>query len=92
MMDIGLVDAVDAQSIGVPGQRTFRLRAQAGSSHTWLWLEKETLAALGRAISQLLADRSLARGRPRSAAPLVEDRPRADFEIAVARIGLDFRA
>lgn len=92
MMDLGLVDAVDAQSIGVPGQRTFRLRAQAGPNHTWLWLEKETLAALGRAISQLLADRSLARGRPVAPAPLVEDRARADFEIAVARIGLDFRA
>jgi len=91
MIDLGLVDAVDAQTIGPPGQRTFRVRAQAGSNRVSLWVEKEMLAQLGRAISQLLAERSLARGRPVAAAPPVEDFEHADIEIAVARLGLDFR-
>ena len=91
MIDLGLVDAVDAQSIGPAGQRTFRVRAQAGANRASLWMEKEMLAQLGRAISQLLAERSLARGRPVSAVPGVEDFERADIEIAVARLVLDFR-
>lgn len=92
MIDLGLVDAVDAQSLGVPGQRTFRLRVQAGSNRASLWLEKESLATLGRAISQLLADRSLARGRPAGTPPAVTDFDDGDVEIAVVRLALDFRA
>lgn len=91
MIDLGLVDAIDAQSIGPPGNRTFRVRAQAGSNRASLWMEKEVLAQLGRAISQLLAERSLARGQPVAQAPQVEDFEAGDIEIAVARLGLDFR-
>ena len=40
MIDLGLVDAVDAEAIGQPGQRTFRLRARAGDQYAALWLEK----------------------------------------------------
>ncbi len=92
MIDLGLVDAVDAQALGAPGQRTFRVRVQAGTNRASLWLEKESLAGLGRAISQLLADRSLARGRPTTQPPAVEDFGEGDIDIAVARLGLDFRA
>ena len=91
MIDLGLVDAVDAQAIGAPGQRTFRVRARAGQNRASLWLEKESLATLGRAISQLLADRSQERGRRSEPAPAVEDFQDGDIEIAVARLGIDFR-
>ncbi len=91
MIDLGLVDAVDAQTLGPPGQRTFRVRAQAGSNRASLWVEKEMLSQLGRAISQLLADRSLARGRPTSPVRAVDDFEVGDIEIAVGRLGLDFR-
>jgi uncharacterized repeat protein (TIGR03847 family) len=91
LIDIGLVDAVDAQAIGPPGQRTFRLRAQAGHNRASLWLEKESLATLGRAISQLLADRSQERGRRGEVAPTLEDFDEGNVEIGVARLGIDFR-
>lgn len=92
MIDLGLVDAVDAQALGLPGQRTFRVRAQAGGNHAWLWLEKEQLAALGRALSQLLAERAPRIGRTPSPAAEVDEALRADIELQVARMGLDFHA
>ena len=64
MIDFGMVDAVDAEAIGDPGQRTFRIRVRSGANYAALWLEKEQLSALGRGISQLLADRAPQRGAP----------------------------
>jgi len=92
MIDYGLVDAIDAQSIGPPGGRTFRVRVRSGRNTASLWLEKEQLGALARAISQLLADHSRQRGRPAEAAPTVEDFEVGDVELQVARLGLDFVA
>ncbi|MBM3140166.1 MAG: DUF3090 family protein [Chloroflexi bacterium] len=93
MIDFGLVDAVDAEASGPPGQRTFRLRARVADSYAALWMEKEQLLALGRSFSQLLAERSRQRGRPVGEALPVgnfPDRPDVDFRIA--RLGLDFDA
>ncbi|MEZ4554226.1 MAG: DUF3090 family protein [Dehalococcoidia bacterium] len=91
MIDFGLVDAVDAEAIGEPGQRTFRVRARSGSNYAALWLEKEQLATLGRAISQVLAERSQHRGDPAGQAPslgsFVND-PEVDMQVV--RLGLDF--
>ena len=91
MIDLGLVDAVDAEAIGQPGQRTFRLRARAGATYVALWLEKEQLAALGRSVSQLLAERSMRRGQPGGVVEAVGNFPqRAQVEFQVARMGLDY--
>ncbi|MBM4416616.1 MAG: DUF3090 family protein [Chloroflexi bacterium] len=93
MIDFGMVDAVDAEAIGEPGHRTFRLRARAGAQYLALWMEKQQLAALGRAISQLLAERSRQRGRPPTrAAPLGEFVEHPDVDLQVVRLGLDFDA
>lgn len=92
MIDFGLVDAVDAEAIGQPGQRTFRVRARSGDSYAALWLEKEQLAQLGRLFSQLLAERSKQRGQP----PATELEPVGNFpqqaqvDMQVARLGLDY--
>ena len=64
MIDFGLVDAIDAEAIGQPGQRRFRLRVRSGQEYAALWMEKESVAALGRSFSALLAERSTQRGRP----------------------------
>jgi uncharacterized repeat protein (TIGR03847 family) len=53
--DFGPVSRVDADAVGAPGQRTFRLRVTGGDGIAALWLEKEELQALGVAIDQMLA-------------------------------------
>ncbi len=91
MIDFGLVDAVDAEAIGAPGQRTFRLRARVGDEYAALWMEKEQLGALGRSFSQILAERSRLRGQPAGAVEEVGNFPqRARVEFQVARMGLDY--
>ena len=93
MIDFGLVDAVDAETIGPPGERTFRVRARAGVNHASLWMEKEQLAALGRALSQVLAERSSERGKESEPAPEMGDfQQDVDVEMRIARMGLDFEA
>jgi uncharacterized repeat protein (TIGR03847 family) len=67
-----MVTVLDAEAIGVPGQRRFRLIAGSGNDVVSLWMEKEQLSALGEAISQLLeqlAESKLVRGEiePRAA-------------------------
>ncbi len=91
MIDFGLVDAVDAEAIGQPGQRTFRLRARVGDSYAALWIEKEQLAQLGRLFSQLLAERSKLRGRPGQPVEPVGNFPQQpQVDLQVARLGLDY--
>ena len=93
MIDFGLVDAVDAEAIGSPGERTFRLRALAGSNRASLWMEKEQLGALGRAISRLLADRAPRREESAASPPSLGDfGEHPDVEFRVVRLGLDFEA
>ncbi len=93
MIDFGLVDALDSEAIGAPGQRTFRLRARSGDAYAALWMEKEALATLGRSLSQLLADRSKQRGRPAPPTDVVGNFPqRPQVEMQVVRLGLDYDA
>lgn len=92
MIDFGMVDAVDAEAIGEPGGRTFRVRARSGSNCASLWLEKEQLAALGRGISQLLADRAPGRGVPvPRATAMGEFTLHPDIDMQLVRLGIDFQ-
>ena len=52
--DFAAVDAIDAESIGTPGKRTFRLRILRRGDAAALWVEKQQLAALGEALPRLL--------------------------------------
>ena len=91
MIDFGLVDVVDAEALGAPGERTFRLRARSGAMRAALWMEKEQLTVLGRAISRLLADRAPRHDDPPAAPPeMGEFGPDPDVEFQVARLGLDY--
>ncbi|MDA1009870.1 MAG: DUF3090 family protein [Chloroflexi bacterium] len=91
MIDFGLVDAVDAEAIGQPGERTFRVRARSGDSYAALWLEKEQLAQLGRLFSQLIADRSQRRGQaPRPVEDVGNFPLEPEVDLHVARLGLDY--
>lgn len=92
MIDFGMVDAVDAEAIGEPGQRTFRIRVRSGANYAALWIEKEQLTALGRGISQLLAERAPQRGAPVPQAPAMgEFVAHPDVDMQLVRLGIDFQ-
>lgn len=91
MIDFGLVDALDAEAVGAPGQRTFRVRASKDESYAALWLEKEQLTLLGRSFSQLLAERSKQRGHSVDSVAEMGPFPATpQVDLQVARLGLDF--
>lgn len=48
------VTRVEAESIGPPGQRRFRLLIEDDDEQVLLWLEKQHLQALGHAFEQIL--------------------------------------
>ncbi len=52
--DFEQVSRVEAESIGPPGQRRFRLTIEDGDDRIILWLEKQHLQALGHAFEQIL--------------------------------------
>lgn len=52
--DFAAVDAMDAESLGEPGKRTFRIRILRNDESASLWVEKQQLAALGEAIPRLI--------------------------------------
>ena len=52
--DFGSIPFLQADWVGKPGERYFRLLARKGPQTACLWLEKEELQALALAIDQLL--------------------------------------
>ncbi|MBI2965343.1 MAG: DUF3090 family protein [Chloroflexi bacterium] len=54
-IDLGLVDSVVAESIGKPGERTFKVTAQSGRGRAVVWMEKEQLFQVALAIRQFAA-------------------------------------
>ncbi len=92
--DFGAVDEIDAESIGEPGHRTFRLLAERGSSSASLWVEKEQLQALGMIMEQQLARlaRSQAQAQPiLSLASRFTGRATIDFKVGRLAVGHDER-
>lgn len=88
----GAASRLQAQSIGDPGQRTFRLLIESSEGGAAvLWLEKEQLQALGLALEQLLAE---VQGRLASASPPPNQSPpetfpaHANVEFRVGRLAL----
>jgi len=83
--------AVDAQSFGQPGQRTFRLRILgAALESAWLWLEKEHLRALSLACRQVLLQAG--HGKEPPPADLGQFPEVADYDFPVGSIGMGFNA
>jgi uncharacterized repeat protein (TIGR03847 family) len=98
--DLGPVDILGADAVGQPGQRRFRLFAQAGARSLLMWMEKEQLNTLSLALDRVMAQisegsilRTIAQ-----AAPLAQPegmpasfprRPTAEFQVGQIRIGYD---
>ena len=93
--DYGPVARLEAEAIGEPGRRTFRVLAANDSRAASLWLEKEQLAALGRAIETQLgrlralrADRDTPSPDPGGG---YQGQPALDFRVGQLALGFDER-
>jgi len=90
-VDLGIARAVDAQTFGEPGQRTFRLRVLSGRTQAAsLWMEKQQFQALNLAFAQVLAQIDFTE-KP-GAADLSEFPVTAEHDFRVGRMGLGFDA
>ena len=90
--DLGAAEVLEAEAIGPPGQRRFRLRATAGEVTASIWCEKTQVSALSEAIEQLLTrNRRSGEGRKPQARPLepFPDRPTHDFLAGRIALGYD---
>lgn len=54
--DLGPVRSVTPESLGKPGQRTFRVVIRADGGEATVWLEKEHMAALAMSIQAVLEE------------------------------------
>lgn len=92
--DFGPVDLVQADAVGVPGNRRFRLRARAGADFALIWVEREQVQALALALEQLLAQVQLQRQeRPvaADAGHILDDFPPSPrLEFTAGRMGLGY--
>ena len=94
MQDFGRVSSLEAEAIGVPGQRTFRLRVTSGERTASLWMEKEQLQALALALMRLLVQVGQPEYIPTAGAapnPLLRfpEQPSLDFKVGRLGLGLD---
>ena len=87
-VDFTDVTSLRAEAIGEPGERTFRLLVDSGSSSAIIWLEKEQLFQLSLAINQLLATLSEEQSTP--GAPIDEPTvpPLTHLEFKVGKLVL----
>ncbi|MFQ5474195.1 MAG: DUF3090 family protein [Dehalococcoidia bacterium] len=87
-IDLGHARAIDAESFGEPGQRTFRIRIEgAGGECAALWVEKEQVQALQLALKQMLAQLDHEAGTP----PDMSGFPvSANHEFKVGRMSMGF--
>ncbi len=97
--DFGRAELFDAEAIGQPGQRRFRLYSRSTRGTVSLWLEREQLEALSLALDQVLAQISggdilrpeaLADVPPPPPAPRdFPAEPDLEFQVAQMQIGYD---
>ena len=86
-IELGLARAIEAETFGEPGQRTFRLRIIGeGSESASLWMEKEQFQALSLALGQVLTE--LRHSGSREASTASEYPEVADHEFRVGRMAL----
>ena len=89
----GPATRLQAQAIGEPGHRTFRLLVESDDGRAAaLWVEKEQLQALGLAVEQLLAEfQGKSSGRPprQPSVDTFPPNPTVDFKVGRLALGQD---
>lgn len=94
--NLGLVETIHAEALGVPGKRIFRILVDAASpAAATLWLEKEQLYGLAMAIKRMVEhEEGPGGGEVQGVAELDDDPAARDqntgevFEFKAGRIGL----
>jgi hypothetical protein len=87
-IDLGPVLGLQAESVGVPGQRTFRIHAHSAQGAARLWLEKEQLQALAVAIEEFLSELPAARRTLPGSSASLPFPPQATLEFTIGRLAL----
>ncbi len=88
-IDLGIARAIDAQTFGEPGNRTFRLRVLSRRNNAAsLWMEKQQFQALNLAFAQVLAQ--IDYHERANTADLSDFPVTAEHDFRVGRIGLGF--
>jgi uncharacterized repeat protein (TIGR03847 family) len=94
---MGRIDWIGAESVGVPGQRTFRLAVYNRTKSAYLWLEKEELQALTQAVAQLIAEINTERGLQLPMRDPTPENPRPhgfpdtpEFDLKIGGLGLKY--
>jgi uncharacterized repeat protein (TIGR03847 family) len=88
--DYGKALAVDAEAIGKPGQRTFRLLVRSAEGSASVWMEKQQLEAIGLWLGETL--QQLERDKPTNE----PDEEPGDFlntfdlEVRAGQVGLGY--
>ena len=88
--DFGRAVSVDAEAIGRPGQRRFRLMVRSGNQSAAIWMEKQQLASIGTWLDETCE--RLDREHPNSE-PNAEPSPFGavfDLEFRASQIGLGY--
>jgi uncharacterized repeat protein (TIGR03847 family) len=92
MEDFGAAEAIDAEAIGEPGQRTFRLMVRGQGGYAALWMEKEQLKALAdaaREICERIGEDSAAGGSGEVGIDVFPLGPEVEFRVGRLAIGFD---
>ena len=86
----GPATRLQAQAVGEPGHRTFRLLVESDDGRAAaLWVEKEQLQALGLAVEQLLAEfQGHLAVRPPQQPPVETFPPNPTVDLRVGRLAL----
>lgn len=89
-IDLGTARAIDAETFGEPGQRTFRLRViGANAESASLWMEKEQFQALGLALGQVLSELRYSRHQEEEDVYDFPDVADHDFKVGRMALGVD---
>ena len=93
--DFGLATRLEADALGEPGKRTFRLLARSGSSSALIWIEKAELVALAVTLEQVLeqvAPAEVVRAEMAPASGPIQDfplNPTLEFRVGQLQLGHD---
>lgn len=95
--EFGPVQRIEADAVGPPGRRAFRLLAVREGATAWLWVEREQLQALAMLIEQLLTNLPAldlrATQTPAPAPPAPSEGPPSmppDVEFKVGQLALGY--